>query len=71
MSIEVVKAIAALCMIAGGDKNDMTSVVDQIENSQIQCHKHYASCYKKETDWASCMLSRKSRIELLKESFNK
>ncbi len=71
VNIEVVRAIAALCMVAGGDKNDMASVIGQIEQTQIQCHRHYAKCYKKESDWSKCILSRKTDHDIFVESIKK
>lgn len=63
MTIEVVRTIASLCMVAAGDKNDVSSVVTQIENSQVECHRHYAKCYKQQKDWEDCILSRETEHE--------
>lgn len=71
MSGEAVKIIASLCMVAAGDKNDMASAVDQVETSQIECHRYYAKCYDTKFDWMKCLSERKTHSERFNESIKK
>lgn len=64
MNLEVIKVIAALCMVAAGDKNDYSSVVAQVTASQRECHAFYAECVLvKRKDFSACIIERKSKYE--------
>lgn len=58
MTVEVVRVIAALCMVAAGDKNDYSSVVGQVQDSQVRCHAFYAKCVVGDRDLRKCMEQR-------------
>lgn len=57
--LEIAKVIAALCMVAAGDKNDYNSVVHQINSVQIDCQGFLAKCYDKRPNILLCIMERK------------
>ena len=66
MTTEILKLVAAFCMVAAGDKNDYQSVVSQVENSQVECHAFYSECLETKSI-QFCMKRRKQKI---KEDFD-
>jgi hypothetical protein len=74
MKLELIKTVAALCQIMGGDTNAFNSVVGQIHYQQQECQAFYARCLSDGNSLELCMqeikLKEDNDRENLEHKFN-
>ena len=57
--IELIQAIASLCMGFAGDNASLVLTADSVQFNQMKCHAFYAECTKENhNDIRECMIKR-------------